>query len=158
MSLIGKQIPQMNLEVEGGPELDLPKDFQNKWTLLYFYPKDDTPGCTKQACGYRDNLSQFQELGVQVYGVSLDNIESHEAFRKKFSLNFPLIYDQNKELSTFLQVYGEQQGKHGTYLGLSRDSFLIGPEGDIRKEWRKVDPEKTIEDTLSTAKELKIKE
>lgn len=156
MSLEGKKIPAMQLEVEGGKALTLPQDFAGKWTLLYFYPKDDTPGCTKQACGYRDNIGRFDQIGVKVYGVSLDDITSHEAFREKYTLNFPLIYDKNKELSNFLNVYGEQTSNSGgnKYMGLSRDTFLIDPQGVVKKEWRKVSPAATVDETFNVAREL----
>lgn len=154
MSVVGKKIPNMKLEVDGDQPLELPKDFAGKWTLLYIYPKDDTPGCTKQACGYRDNIGQFTKIGVQVYGLSGDDLKSHEAFRQKFDLNFPLISDKNKELSQFLGSYGEQQWKGQKAMGLSRDTFLIDPQGVIRKEWRKVDPTTTVNDTFAEAQKL----
>lgn len=154
MSVVGKKIPNMKLEVDGDKPLELPKDLAGKWTLLYIYPKDDTPGCTKQACGYRDNIGQFTKIGVQVYGLSGDDLKSHEAFREKFDLNFPLISDKNKELSMFLGSYGEQEWGGKKSMGLSRDTFLIDPDGVIKQEWRKVDPTTTVNTTFDEAQKF----
>lgn len=154
MHLVGQKIPNMNLPVSGGADLTLPKDFAGKWTLLYFYPKDDTPGCTKQACGYRDNITEFTRMGVRVYGVSLDDLNSHKAFAEKHSLNFPLIYDKDKKLSEFLGAYGEQVKEDRKYMGISRDTFLIDPDGVVQKVWRKVKPLETVSETLQAVKEL----
>jgi peroxiredoxin Q/BCP len=134
--------------------LQWPQELKNQWTLLYFYPKDDTPGCTKQACSYRDNISEFTKRGVKVFGVSLDDLTSHNAFAEKFSLNFPLIYDKDKALSTFLGVYGEQEWNGNKYMGLSRDTFLIDPNGVVQREWRKVNPLATVGETLQAVVEL----
>lgn len=154
MSLVGQKIPSMSVLVSGGETLNLPGDFKNQWSLLYFYPKDDTPGCTKQACSYRDNITEFTKRGVKVFGVSLDDLNSHNAFSEKFSLNFPLIYDKDKALSTFLGVYGEQQWNDKKYMGLSRDTFLIDPNGVVQREWRKVNPLATVGETLKAVEEL----
>jgi peroxiredoxin Q/BCP len=132
----------------------LPNDILSKWTLFYFYPKDDTPGCTKQACSYRDNISEFTKRGVQVFGVSLDDLASHKAFSDKFSLNFPLIYDKDKKLSEFLGSYGEQVKDDRKYMGISRDTFLIDPNGVVRYEWRKVKPLETVAETLRVVREM----
>jgi len=156
MSVVGKKIPNMKLQVDGGKSLDLPKDFAGKWTLLYLYPKDDTPGCTKQACGYRDNIDRFTKIGVQVYGLSADDLGSHSAFREKFDLNFPLIADTDKTLSTFLESYGEQEWGGKKSMGLSRDTFLIDPDGVVKKEWRKVNPTETVDQTFTEAQKFAL--
>ena len=98
-SAIGKKIPSLTLPVTTHDRMTLPDDFLGRWTLLYFYPKDDTPGCTKQACEYRDKIAEFKNLDAQVVGVSSDTIESHYKFVEKFSLNFPLLVDAKKELA-----------------------------------------------------------
>lgn len=152
-SINGQELPQLQLSVSGGDELSLPEDFKGQWTLLYFYPKDDTPGCTKQACGYRDQIEDFKKLGVQVYGVSGDDLTSHSAFIEKFTLNFPLIYDRDFQLSQFLGAYGEQEWKGKKFKGISRDTFAIDPEGKVAMVWRKVDPTETITRTLEFFKE-----
>lgn len=147
-SSLGMKLPNLKLSVSGDQDLSVPTDFEGQWTLLYFYPKDDTPGCTKQACGYRDHIEDFKNLGVKVYGVSGDNLASHSDFIQKFSLNFPLIFDEDYRLSQALNVYGDQEWKGKTYRGLSRDTFVIDPEGKVAMVWRKVDPTETITETL----------
>lgn len=139
--------PQFSLMASDGRNYDFPACLNGHWTLLYFYPKDDTPGCTKQACAYRDNYAKFKDKGVSLFGVSLDDLQSHDSFIKKFSLNFPLLADTERKLSEALGVYGKQEWKGQTYMGLSRDSFLISPKGQIVKVWRKVNPETTVTET-----------
>ncbi|WP_082285663.1 peroxiredoxin, partial [Leptospira interrogans] len=85
--LLGTNLPEISLESTEGKRVKLPEDIQGSWTLLYFYPKDDTPGCTKQACNYRDNMGEFKKIGAKVYGISLDALDSHGQFIQKYSLN-----------------------------------------------------------------------
>jgi peroxiredoxin Q/BCP len=147
-SLVGRSLPHLKLASTEGRTVELPQDLLGRWTLLYFYPKDDTPGCTQQACSYRDNIASFRKLGVQVLGVSLDDLSSHDGFIQKFSLNFPLLADTQHELSAALGVYGEQEWKGQKFQGLSRDTFLIDPQGKIRDVWRKVSPATTMQETF----------
>ncbi len=144
----GKKLPEVSLASSDGSTVNLPKDSAGSWTLLYFYPKDDTPGCTKQACSYRDNLGEFAKAGAKVYGISSDSLESHKQFIEKFSLSFPLLSDPSQSLSGPLGVFGDQEWQGRVFKGLSRDSFLVGPDGMIKKVWRKVDPTKTVAETL----------
>jgi len=137
---IGLNCPNITLETNAG-KIELPDAFKGKWNLVYFYPKDDTPGCTVQACSYRDQLKDFDDYKVSVWGVSSDGLSSHGSFVKKFSLNFPLIVDSEKTLAEALGVQG-------------RDSFLINPEGKIERVWRKVNPKETVGQTLEAIKEL----
>jgi thioredoxin-dependent peroxiredoxin len=155
-ALIGKQLPQIELQSSTGGAMRLPDDLKGKWTLLYFYPKDDTPGCTQQACAYRDTMEEFKRINVQVIGVSGDDLKSHQAFTEKHQLNFPLLTDSNFELSDVLGVYGDQTWKGNVYKGLSRDTFLIDPEGKIRQVWRKVRPEATVGETFETIQGLTL--
>ena len=138
---IGKDLPKVTLPSSKGGDLKLPT---GRWTLLYFYPKDDTPGCTTQACSYRDNIQRFTSLGVDVYGVSADDLKSHDAFAGKHSLNFPLLSDVKHELTKPLGVKG--------MIFLSRDTFLINPEGKVVEVWRGVKPSETVSQTLETVK------
>lgn len=149
---VGRELPSVKLDSSAGGSVMIPKDLQGKWTVLYFYPKDDTPGCTKQACSYRDHLGDFKKLGVELYGVSLDDLRSHSAFINKFGLNFPLLADTKHELSGPLGVFGEQQWQGKKFSGLSRDTFLVDPQGKIQQVWRKVKPETTIEETYQAVK------
>lgn len=152
--LTGTLLPDCELPSSAGGSVKLPDGLHGKWSLLYFYPKDDTPGCTKQACSYRDNISAFTALGAQVFGVSLDDLASHAAFKEKFSLNFPLLFDKDRILSDALGVYGETTIKERVFRGLSRDTFLINPEGKIAKVYRKVNPLTTVAETLADLKAL----
>ena len=151
-SLIGKSLPNVFLASSKGGIINFPQDLKGQWSLLYFYPKDDTPGCTKQACSYRDNISAFEEAGIRLFGISLDNLDSHNSFIRKFNLNFPLLADTEHRLSEALGVYGDQKWKDQIFKGLSRDTFLVDPQGIIRQVWRKVNPETTMEETLAAAK------
>jgi peroxiredoxin Q/BCP len=145
--LVGTKVPHVKLESSKGGMLEFPQDISGKWTLLYFYPKDDTPGCTKQACTYRDQYEEFKKRNINLFGVSLDDLHSHDAFIKKFNLNFPLLADTKHELSAALGSYGEQEWKGKKSMGLSRDTFLIDPKGEIKAVWRKVDPTTTVQET-----------
>ena len=157
-ALENKNLPKMTLPVFPGDEISIPEDFKGQWTILYFYPKDDTPGCTKQACGYTDQYAKFKKAGVKLFGVSMDDLKSHEKFQKKFSLSFPLISDPDHKLADALGVYGEKSMYGKKYFGLNRDTFLIDSKGKIRKVWRKVKPEETVNETYNTVMEFKNKE
>ena len=134
------ECPQLTLKTNSG-EISLPEDFKGKWNIVYFYPKDDTPGCTKQACAYRDQLDDFKKLNVSIWGVSADDETSHKEFVDKFSLTFPLIVDSEKKLASGLSVEG-------------RDTFLFNPDAKVAHVWRKVDPTETVGQTLGVIVEL----
>ncbi|MGB1127006.1 MAG: thioredoxin-dependent thiol peroxidase [Opitutales bacterium] len=133
----GKKAPVFSF-VEYGKELR--SDEIDSPCLLYFYPKDDTPGCTKQACGLRDRWSKFKSANLRVIGVSKDDEASHKKFREKFALPFPLIADTSLELANAYGVYGEKNFMGRTYEGIHRMSFLIGIDGIILKTYPKVVP------------------
>lgn len=136
------QIPAMQIKASNGETVELPQLFEGKWTVLYFYPKDDTPGCTRQACSYRDNLNQFGGKNAQIIGVSADSLDSHRAFIEKFDLNFLLLCDESRQLSEALQTIKSEGG-------ISRDTFLIDPKGKINQVWRKVDPVESVAESLA---------
>ncbi len=115
-------------------------DFKNKWVLLYFYPKDDTPGCVKEACGIRDKFPKFGKLNCVVLGISIDPVKSHEKFVKKYKLPFTLLSDSEKKVGK--KFMGHE------YIGTLRTSFLINPEGKIAKIYKNVDPESHAEEVL----------
>jgi len=123
--------------------------------LVYFYPKDDTPGCTKQACGIRDQWANFKADGLRVIGVSKDDEISHEKFREKFVLPFPLIADTELELANAFGVYGEKKFMGKTYDGIHRMSFLIDADGTILKTYAKVKPDEHAETVLADLAELR---
>ncbi len=114
------------------------KDELGTWVLIYFYPKDDTPGCTTEACGFKDQWSALQKRGVTVFGVSADSIESHKKFAKKFSLPFPLLSDLDKNMIEAYDAWGEKTFLGKKYMGIFRMSYLIDPEGRIAKVYEKV--------------------
>lgn len=121
------------------PDLNLP-GLKGKWVLVYFYPKDDTPGCTKEACSFRDHLDEFKKRGVAVVGVSKDSVASHEKFSAKYHLNFPLISDPNHELIAKFGAWGEKNFMGRKFMGTLRNSYLLNPAGEIVKEYKSVNP------------------
>ena len=132
----GSHAPDFTLASDQGGEVAL-SDLRGRWVLVYFYPKDDTPGCTVQACDFRDSLPDFEGLDAVVLGVSADSIESHRAFREKHRLNFPLLADEGHSV---LEAYGVWK-PHPVYgKNIERSTFLIDGEGIVREIWRGVDP------------------
>ncbi|HEX8932352.1 MAG TPA: thioredoxin-dependent thiol peroxidase [Patescibacteria group bacterium] len=115
-------------------------DYRGKWVILYFYPKDDTPGCTKEACSFRDNLSNLASKNVVVLGVSADSPESHQKFVDKFKLNFTLLCDESAEVIRKYNAWGKKIAYGKEVVGIQRKTYLIDPEGKIAKFYEKVDP------------------
>lgn len=130
------------------------KDYQGKWILLYFYPKDDTPGCTKEACGFRDHLNQLKNHEVVVLGISADSVESHEKFAQKYNLNFPLLSDEKKEIIKAYNAWGKKKFMGKEYEGILRISYLINPKGEIVKKYEKVKPEIHAQEVLEDIQNL----
>lgn len=132
------------------------KDYRGQWVLIYFYPKDDTPGCTKEACSFRDSFETFKSMGVQVLGVSKDNIKSHKKFAEKFNLNFPLLADETKEVHKAFGAWTERgfMGRPGTL----RNSYLVNPQGEIVKEYVKVKPELHVAEIISDLESFQAQE
>jgi len=133
----GKAAPAFKLPGPGGKPVAL-ADFAGKHVILYFYPKDDTPGCTKEACGFRDAWRELQDLGVVVLGVSADSTVSHAKFAAKYKLPFPLLTDADHKVMTQYGAYGEKMlyGKKTT--GVIRSTVWIGPDGKVRKHWARI--------------------
>ncbi len=128
------------------------KDFRGEKLILYFYPKDDTPGCTTEACDFRDNLSQLNSLGIKVVGVSPDSINSHKKFKEKYNLNFTLLSDPDHSVASAYGAYGEKKMYGKTKMGIIRSTFLIDEEGRLQKAWYNVKAKGHVEKIL---KELK---
>ncbi len=126
--------------------------YQGKWVLLYFYPKDDTPGCTKEACAIRDADPDLSSLGAVVLGVSADSVSSHKKFAEKYHLMFPLLADENKEVVNAYGVWGPKKFMGREYEGIMRTSFLINPEGVIAKVYEGVKPETHATEVLADLK------
>ncbi len=123
-------------------------DYKGKWVLLYFYPKDDTPGCVKEACGIRDAFPKFGKLKCAVLGVSIDPIKSHEKFAKKYKLPFTLLADEKKKVVELYGVWQKKKFMGREYMGTARTSYLINPEGKIAKIYENVNPEGHAEEVL----------
>jgi peroxiredoxin Q/BCP len=134
----GDKAPAFSSKDENGNQVQL-SDFGGKKLVLYFYPKDDTPGCTAQACNLRDNLSSLQAQGYQVLGVSVDDEKSHQKFIKKFSLNFPILADTDHSVVEAYGVWKEKSMYGKTYMGTVRTTFLIDEAGKIERIIGKVD-------------------
>ena len=125
------------------------KDLRGKKVVLYFYPKDDTPGCTKEACSFRDSFAKFKKRGIEVLGVSLDSEKSHQKFIDKYSLPFRLLADTARKISDSFGTYGEKKFMGRTYMGNHRMTFLIDEQGKIKKIFSKVKPEEHAEEVLA---------
>ncbi|MGH7141349.1 MAG: thioredoxin-dependent thiol peroxidase [Minisyncoccia bacterium] len=129
-------------------------DYRGRWVLLYFYPKDDTPGCTKEACMLRDNFPDFGALQAAVLGVSVDSVASHKKFAEKYSLPFTLLADENKVAVSAYGVWGKKKFAGREYEGVLRTSFLIDPEGKIAKIYEDVDPAVHAGEVLADLKQF----
>lgn len=115
-------------------------DYLGKWVVLYFYPKDDTPGCIKEACSFRDNLIELEKLEVVILGVSKDSVESHKKFHDKYHLNFPILSDVDRKVIDAYHAWGKKKFLGKEYFGIMRTTYLIDPKGEIRKVYEKVNP------------------
>ncbi|HLY37264.1 MAG TPA: peroxiredoxin [Candidatus Binatia bacterium] len=133
----GKPAPEFELADAEGKKLSL-KDFAGKNVVLYFYPKDDTPGCTKEACGFRDLWKDIQKAGAVVLGVSADSGESHRKFATKYKLPFTLLSDPDRKTMKTYGAYGEKMMYGKKTVGVIRSTVLIGPDGKVRKHWARV--------------------
>jgi thioredoxin-dependent peroxiredoxin len=149
----GDQAPDFSAPVQDGSVLSS-KDLRGKPVVLYFYPKDDTPGCTKEACGFRDIYGDFRKAGAVVLGVSADPVKAHQKFVEKFNLPFQLLADTEKKIVQDYGVWGEKSFMGRKYMGIHRVTFLIGPDGTIAKIWPEVKPEKHAAEVLEAIKAL----
>lgn len=135
-----KQAPDFSLQDQNGKTHTL-KDYAGKWVVLYFYPKDDTPGCTKEACSFRDEREVIAELGnAEVIGISKDSVASHKKFADKYNLNFTLLSDESLDTIKAYNAWGERSMYGKIYLGIIRSTYIIDPKGNIVKEYPKVNP------------------
>ena len=138
MSVIeGKKAPDFTAATDGGGKLKL-SELRGQPVVLYFYPKDDTPGCTTEACGFRDGAAAFKQLKAQVVGVSKDSIARHDKFKAKYELNFPLLSDEDGKVCEKYETWIEKSLYGRKYMGIDRATFLIDKDGVVRKIWRKV--------------------
>src|SRR5947207_4950796 len=151
----GDVAPAFTALTSGGGKISL-ADFKGKSVILYFYPRDDTPGCTKEACAFRDDFAEFKRRGAVVLGVSIDSVKSHQKFAQKFKLPFTLLADEQKKIVQAYGVWGEKSFMGRKYQGTHRVTFLVGPEGRIRKIWPKVKPEEHGEEVLAALDQIVI--
>ena len=143
----GDVAPDFTALDSNGQEVKL-ADLRGQKVVLYFYPKDDTPGCTKEACSFRDAHSVYEEQGIKVLGVSLDDEASHQAFASKYSLPFTLLADTDHAVADAYGVYGEKTRGERTYMGVDRKTFLIDEQGKIKKVFDKVNVEEHADEVL----------
>ena len=151
---IGSKIPSLSLQDDQGQTLTA-KDFQGYWTVLYAYPKDATPGCTQEACDFRDNWNRVKTLGAQIYGISRDSLKSHQSFIENQKLPFPLLSDPDATLLKALGAFGKKMMYGKEIDGIIRSTFLIDPKGVIRHVWPKVSVKGHVQEVMDKLKEMK---
>jgi peroxiredoxin Q/BCP len=134
---VGKKAPDFTAPTDGGKKLKL-SELRGKPVVLYFYPKDDTPGCTTEACGFRDAAPDFKKLKAQVIGISKDSVARHDKFKAKYGLNFPLVSDEDGKICEKYGTWIEKSLYGRKYMGIDRATFLIDKDGVVRNVWNKV--------------------
>lgn len=144
---LGKEVNNFTIQNQSGEEISL-SDYRGKYVILYFYPKDMTPGCTTQACDFRDNHEKFSELDAAILGVSPDPVERHQKFIDKHDLPFELLADENHELAKAFDVWKLKKNFGREYYGVERSTFIIDKEGKLLKEYRKVRVKGHVEEAL----------
>jgi len=150
---VGSPAPEFKLQDQTGKWHSL-SDYRGKWVVLYFYPKDNTPGCTTQACEFRDNIFAYRQIGAQILGISVDDVASHKEFSEQHSLPFPILADSDKETTA---AYGTLTKYVGIAELARRDTFIIDPQGRVAKHYVKVDPKGHSEIVLADLKQLAAK-
>ena len=148
----GDNAPDFTVKNQNGESVKL-SDYRGQRVVLYFYPKDDTPGCTKQACSLRDSFDVFEEKGIKVFGVSTDDENSHQKFISKYALPFDLLADTEKEIVNAYGVYGEKTNYGKKYMGINRTTFLIDESGVIKKIFDKVNVSEHADEVLEAFEE-----
>ncbi len=152
---IGNKAPDFTLSDQTGKSHSL-SDYRGKYVLLYFYPKDDTPGCTKEACTLRDNYDDFKKIKAVILGVSKDSVSSHDKFAKKYELPFPLLADEDKKVMNAYGAWAKKKFLGKEYMGTLRVSFLIDPKGNIAKIYETVKPAEHAEEVIRDLNELLV--
>ena len=150
---LGAAAPAINLPDQDGNQKKL-SDYKGQWVLIYFYPKDDTPGCTTEACSFRDNLPKLGKLKAKVLGISTDSVASHKKFADKYKLLFTLLADVDKKVVEKYGVWAEKSMYGRKYFGALRTSFLVDPNGKIVRIYEKVKPADHVEQVMADLKEL----
>lgn len=153
----GQKAPAFSAPTDQGKVAKL-KDYAGQFLVLYFYPRDDTPGCTKEACAFRDQAKEFAKLGASVLGVSTDSVASHQKFQKKFELNFPLLADEDHAIAEAYGAWREKNMYGKKSMGIQRSTYLIGPDQKVVHVWKKVQVDghdQEVIETIQAAKKTK---
>ena len=153
---IGDPAPDFSMPDADGNTISL-IDLKGQRVVMFFYPRDNTPGCTKEACAFRDAYADLQAKGVVVLGVSTDTAKSHAKFATKHNLPFPLLVDEDGKVGTQYECYGLKKMYGKEYMGITRSSFIIGPKGTLEKIYRKVKPEPHVAEVIADINELTAK-
>jgi peroxiredoxin Q/BCP len=152
----GQKAPAFTLTADDGQKVRL-ADLAGAPVVLYFYPKDDTPGCTKEACAFRDRKSELQKLGAKIFGVSPDGVASHERFRDKYQLNFPLLADPDHAVAEKYGAWREKNMYGNKSMGVQRSTYLIDPQGKVARVWKRVQVDGHDEQVLEALNELQTR-
>jgi peroxiredoxin Q/BCP len=150
-----KPAPDFTLPDQNGTNHSL-RDHRGQWVVVYFYPKDDTPGCTTEACSFRDGRDHLEKHHVKVFGISADSVASHKKFADKYSLNFTLLSDRDRSVMKAYGAVGDKSMFGRTFLGIKRNTYLINPEGQIAKEYLDVKPEEHALEILKDIQTLSV--
>ena len=150
---VGKKAPAFTLTADDGKKVKL-SDLKGSPVVLYFYPKDDTPGCTKEACAFRDRQAEMEQLGAKVLGVSPDTVESHVKFRDKFNLNFPLLADPDHAVAEKYGAWREKNMYGKKSMGIQRSTYLIDADGKVAKVWQRVQVDGHDEEVVAAIRAL----
>jgi len=150
---VGSHVPNIELVADNGEKVSL-ENYKGKYVVLYFYPKDMTPGCTTEACDFRDQHQSFADVNAVIVGVSPDPQEKHQKFKEKHDLPFQLLVDDEHQLAEAFGVWKLKKNFGKEYMGIERSTFIIDPEGKIIKEWRKVKVKNHVEEALNYIKEI----
>lgn len=153
---VGTKAPSFTASDQNGKVRSL-KDYTGKWVILYFYPKDDTPGCTKEACAFRDGYAKFKRAKIEILGVSVDSVKKHAKFVEKYSLPFTLLADEEKKIVEAYGVWGKKKFMGREYMGTNRVSYLIDPAGKIAKVYENVKPDEHADEVLADVKTFQKK-
>lgn len=148
---VGEQAPEFTAEASNGKTLSL-EDFRGKWVVLYFYPKDDTPGCTREACSFRDHFKRIESLGAMVLGCSPDDLKAHDKFITKYNLPFILLSDPDHKIAKAYDVWKSKNMYGKKVMGIERTTFMIAPDGTLYKAWPKVKVEAHVDEILDELK------
>lgn len=149
----GDPAPDFTLPADNGDEVTL-SDLGGRPVVVYFYPRDDTPGCTVEACGFRDAMPELEDRDAVVLGISDDDVDSHADFKAKHDLNFPLLADEEGRVGDAYGVYVEKQMYGNTFMGMQRATFLVDADGQIARVWPTVDPEGHADEVLAALEDL----